>query len=90
MIHVFIRKVCLQKKCIGFHSKKKAIAKAVIVDLLSILQKRQLMINTNDRRLNAKRREFDYPVGGEDILKAFNQSKLDPKMEGPYPITQVH
>jgi len=53
----------------------------VIIDLLSIEQGRQLMINENLRRQNAKRREFDYVVGGEVLIKNFNPSKLDPKME---------
>ena len=61
----------------------------VIVDLLDIQQKRQLMINENLRRQNAKRKEFDYVVNGEVLIKNFNPSKLDPKMEGPYRITRV-
>ncbi|CAJ1934777.1 unnamed protein product [Cylindrotheca closterium] len=61
----------------------------VIVDLLSIQEKRQLMVNENLRQQNAKRKEFDYNVGSEVLVKNFNPSKLDPKMEGPYQITRV-
>jgi hypothetical protein len=61
----------------------------VIVNLLNIQHHRQLLINENLRRQNAKRRDFDYRVGGEVLIKNFNPSKLDPKMEGPYRVTQV-
>ncbi|CAJ1947571.1 unnamed protein product [Cylindrotheca closterium] len=59
----------------------------VIVNLLSIQEKRQLMVNKNLRQQNAKQKEFDYNVGGKVLIKNFNPSKLDPKMEGPYQIT---
>ncbi|CAJ1955782.1 unnamed protein product [Cylindrotheca closterium] len=52
----------------------------VIVDLLSMQEKRQLMVNENLQQQNAKQKEFDYNVGGEVLIKNFNPSKLDPKL----------
>jgi transposase InsO family protein len=62
----------------------------VIVDLLLIRDKRQLLINDNLRRTNSKRREFDYHVNQEVLLKASSSKKLDIKAEGPFRITQVY
>ncbi|CAJ1960529.1 unnamed protein product [Cylindrotheca closterium] len=62
----------------------------VIVDLLSMQQKRQYKINENLRRQNAKRKEFDYRIGGEVLIKNTDGRKLDPKYRGPYPITNVY
>lgn len=61
----------------------------VIVDLVRIQQGRQLLVNENLRRQNAKRREFDFRVGGEVLIKAFNPRKLDERNQGPFTITQV-
>ncbi|CAJ1944711.1 unnamed protein product [Cylindrotheca closterium] len=58
----------------------------VIVNLLSIQEKRQLMVKKNLWRQNAKRKEFDHNIAGKVLIKNFNPSKLDPKMEGPYQI----
>ena len=61
----------------------------VIVDLESIRQRRQFLVDENLRRQNAKRQEFDYAVNGEVLIKTTNPGKLDPKMEGPFRITRV-
>ena len=61
----------------------------VIIDLVSLQENRQLKINENLRRQNAKRREYDYKVNGEVLLVVPNPSKLDQPYEGPYRITQV-
>ncbi|CAJ1960600.1 unnamed protein product [Cylindrotheca closterium] len=62
----------------------------VIVDLLSMQQKRQYKINENLRRQNAKQKEFDYRIGGEVLIKNTDGRNLDPKYRGPYPITNVY
>ncbi|CAJ1964150.1 unnamed protein product [Cylindrotheca closterium] len=49
----------------------------VIVDLLSMQQKRQYKINENLRRQNAKRKEFDYRIGGEVLIKNTDGRKLE-------------
>ena len=41
-------------------------------------------------RQNAKRKEFDYRIGGEVLIKRVGGRKLDPKFEGPFSITQVY
>ncbi|CAJ1945395.1 unnamed protein product [Cylindrotheca closterium] len=51
----------------------------VIVDLLSMQQKRQYKIDENLRRQNAKRKEFDNRIGGEVLIKNTDGRKLDPK-----------
>ena len=61
----------------------------VIVDLLAIQDKRQLMINENLRRANAKRREWDYKFNDDVLIKLPNPNKLDPRYQGPFRITQV-
>lgn len=62
----------------------------VMVDLLTIQEKRQVMIDNNLRRQNEKRREFQYQVGGEVLIKAVDPSKMQEKAHGPYVITQVY
>ena len=65
-----------------------------IVDYLRLRERRQAQIDTNLRRENNTRRNFDYQVGGQvyEITKAKN--KLSNKMHtfhrGPYTILQVH
>ena len=64
----------------------------VIVDLIRLQENRQLMINDNLRRQNAKRKEFDFAIDQEVLLKIpkNDRRKLDEKFEGPYVITQVY
>lgn len=62
----------------------------VITDLLTIQEKRQVMIDENLRRQNQKRREYRYEVGGEVLIKTVNPSKLEARAHGPYVITRVY
>jgi transposase InsO family protein len=62
----------------------------VIADLLTIRDKRQVLIDENLRRQNLKRRSFDYQVGQDVLIKAISPSKLEPRAHGPYRIVQVH
>ena len=59
-------------------------------DLQAIQQRRQLLIDTNLMKKNAKRRSFDYQPGGQVLVKADSPSKLGDRSTGPYIITQVH
>lgn len=61
----------------------------VLVDLLLLRDNRQLVIDDNLRRQNSKRREFDYRVGQEVLLKNSDARKLDPRALGPFRVTQV-
>ena len=56
---------------------------------MRIRDNRQLQINENLRRQNAKRKEYDFRVGGQVLVKVFNPRKLDQKAEGPFTVTQV-
>ena len=51
----------------------------IMVDLVRIQQRRQLMIDENLMRQNKKRRDFNYAVGQEVLIKTMNQSKLEPQ-----------
>ena len=61
----------------------------IIADLEQIQQKRQIMIDENLRRQNSKRRNFNYSVGQEVLVKAVNPAKLEPRAHGPYRIERV-
>ena len=62
----------------------------LMADLQAIRDNRQLLINENLRRQNAKRRAFEFQVGQRVLFRAIGESKLDPKTTGPYAITAVH
>ena len=62
----------------------------VVIDLVSLQQHRQFVINENLRRENSRRKEFDYRVNGEVLIKAHKPNKLDRRYEGPYRITNVY
>lgn len=59
-------------------------------DLEAIRQRRQILIDENLRRQNARRRHYDYQVGEQVLVKDPDGRKLDPKTQGPYVIHQVH
>jgi transposase InsO family protein len=61
-----------------------------LADLQAICERRQLLIDENLRRQNARRRHYDYRIGEQVYVKAINPSKLAPRSHGPYPITRVH
>src|SRR5210317_1641306 len=61
----------------------------VLIDLASIQDNRQLKINENLRRQNAKRREFDYSINDEVLIKVPKPNKLEPRFQGPFRVTQV-
>eukprot|EP00957_Ditylum_brightwellii_P156528 11913552-Ditylum_brightwellii.AAC.1 len=56
----------------------------VIADLITIRDRRQHLIDENLCRQNLKRKEYDYMVGHEVLIKAVNPTKLEPKAHGPY------
>jgi hypothetical protein len=62
----------------------------VIADLISIRNRRQVLIDDNLRRQNLKRRSFDYQVGQDVLVKTVNPAKLETRAHGPYQVLQVH
>ena len=49
-----------------------------------------MLIDENLRRQNQKRRNFNYQVGQEVLVKSINLNKLEPRAHGPYRIQQVY
>ena len=62
----------------------------IIADLVQIQRKRQIMIDENLIRQNNKRRDFNYTVSQEVLIKTVNPSKLEPRAHGPYRIERVY
>ena len=62
----------------------------IVADLVQIQRKRQIMIDENLIRQNNKRRDFNYTVGQEVLIKTVNPSKLEPRAHGPYRIERVY
>jgi hypothetical protein len=62
----------------------------LIADLQAIQQRRQLLIDENLMKANAKRRSYDYQPGQRVLLKVTSPTKLGVRSEGPFLITQVH
>lgn len=62
----------------------------IITDLFRIQQRRQVLIDENLRRQNRKRRDYDYRIGQEVLVKTLNPGKLQPRAHGPYHIQQVY
>ena len=62
----------------------------VLADWHVISNRRQILINENLRRQNQKRRQFDYAVGQQILIKQTNPTKLGPRTLGPFNITRVH
>eukprot|EP00957_Ditylum_brightwellii_P031742 2407121-Ditylum_brightwellii.AAC.1 len=59
-----------------------------IADLLMIQQKRQVLIDESMRRQNLKRRDWNYAVGQEVLIKMIDPTKLQPRFHGPYIISR--
>lgn len=62
----------------------------IIADLVTIQERRQVLIDENLRRQNVKRRSWDYRVGQQVLIKTIEPNKLEARAHGPYPIVQVH
>ena len=61
----------------------------LVIDLLQIRDKRQIMVDKNLRRINAKRSSYYQP--GQKILKRKHEwTKLGERWDGPFGIKKVH
>ena len=64
----------------------------IVVNLHQLRQRRQVLIDQNNLRENARRRHHDYAIGDQMMILAYKTmlSALEPRAKGPYTITQVH
>jgi transposase InsO family protein len=62
----------------------------VLADYNMIRQRRQTVIDDNNRRENLRRRYRDYQVGDEVLLLTQNPATLQERSVGPYTVDQVH
>ena len=62
----------------------------LIIDLLQIRDKRQVMVDENLRRTNAKRSLYDYQPGLKILKKEHKWTKLGERWDGPFEINKVH
>ena len=61
-----------------------------VADLLAVRERRQLRVDDNLRRVNAKRTSHDYQVGDHVLKKRHEWSKLGERWDGPYVIKRAH
>jgi hypothetical protein len=62
----------------------------LITDLQLIHQRRQVIIDERLRRVNFRRRSYDYKSGDEILILLDNPTTLDDRGQGPHTIIQVH
>jgi len=62
----------------------------VLTDFNLIRQRRQTMIDENNRRANLRRKFHDYHIGDRVLLITYDPAKLQDRATGPYLITEVH
>ena len=61
-----------------------------IADLQLIRDRRQQLVDERLIVANRRRFSYDYQIGDEVLKLVCKPNKLQPRAEGPYPITQVH
>ena len=61
-----------------------------VADWQLIQQRRQQLVDEARRKINLKRRSYDYVVGQQVLKNIHAPTKLGLRKEGPYTITQVH
>eukprot|EP00977_Amphora_coffeiformis_P006987 scaffold1513_cov100-Amphora_coffeaeformis.AAC.36 len=62
----------------------------VMADYNLIRQRRQTIIDENNRKANLRRRFKDYQVNDQVLVLLPSKGKLQVKTEGPFTITGVH
>ena len=62
----------------------------LIIDLVQIRNKRQVTVDENLRRINAKRSSYDYQPGEKVLKKKHEYTKLGERWDGPFEINKVH
>ena len=59
-------------------------------DLRAIRARRQLRVDADLRRANARRYDFDYQPGQSVLIKRHEFTKLGERWDGPYPVQRSH
>lgn len=62
----------------------------LVADLMAIRDRRQLSVDENLRRVNARRSSYDYQPGQLVLKKRHEWTKLGERWDGPYEIKRVH
>ena len=62
----------------------------VQADLRAIRARRQLRVDADLRRANARRYDFDYQPGQSVLIKRHEFTKLGERWDGPYPVQRSH
>ena len=62
----------------------------LVINLLQVRDKRQVMVDENLRRVNAKRSSYDYQPGQKILKKKHEWTKLGERWDGPFEIKKVH
>ena len=62
----------------------------LVIDLLQVRDKRQIMVDENLRRVNAKRSSYDYQPGQKILKKKHEWTKLGERWDRPFEIKKVH
>ena len=62
----------------------------LLVDMIGICARRQVKIDRDLIRANARRTAFDYRHGETVLKKVQDPRKLEHRWDGPYPIERVH
>ena len=62
----------------------------VLTDYNLIRERKQTLIDENNRRTNLRRHFKDYQINDEVLLLVYGPTKLQNRAEGPFRITQVH
>jgi len=62
----------------------------LLVNMLEIRARRQVKVDKDLMRTNARRTVFDYKQGEKVLKKVHDPRKLEQRWDGPYPIERVH
>ena len=62
----------------------------LVIDLVQVRDKRQIMVDENLLRINAKRSSYDYQPGQKILKKKHEWTKIGERWDGAFEIKKVH
>ena len=62
----------------------------LLINYEQLRERRQVLIDDNNRRANLRRRFQDYQPGQEVLVLTYKPDKLEPRADGPFTIELVH